>query len=215
VATFSHRLLLRLSQLLFYGPGKVCFGFTVEGARNLPERHGAVLCSNHASFLDPIVLQAPFRRPIHYLMSAEHYNAPRFRWVSRAFEAIPVDDESANLAALETAGAVLEAGDVVGVFPEGGISRDGRLKAFRSGATVLAMRHGVPLVPAWVEGTSQALPRHATRIRRARIALRLGEPIAVERSGATILDGDAVAALTGRLREAVAALAPSRDRIED
>lgn len=208
MATFTHRVLLGLARGFLYVPGKHYFGFTVQGAGNLPGRGGAILCANHASFLDSIVLQAPFRRPIHYLMTAEFFYAPRFRWAAWAFEAIPVSEDSANASALEAAGAVLEAGDVVGVFPEGAISRDGKLRAFRSGSAVLAMRHGAPLVPAFLDGTFDALPRDAKRIRRARLALRVGEPIAVERSKNATLDGDEVASLTARLHAAVAALVP-------
>ncbi len=207
MATFSHRALLGLARLMLFVPGKLWFGFTARGTGNLPRRGGVILCANHFSFLDPIVLQAPFRRPVHYLMSEEFFNAPRFRWIAEVFEAIPVSEDSTNVAALEAAGAVLDSGGVVGVFPEGGISRDGTLKPFHSGAAVLAMGHGAPLVPAFIAGTFDALPRHATRVRRARLSLRVGEPIEVERGRPALLDPDGVAALTARLHAAVAALA--------
>ncbi len=198
--------MLGLAQALLYAPGKLCFRFTAEGAENLPRRGGVILCANHTSFLDPIVLQAPFRRPIHYLMSAEFFYAPRFRWAARMFEAIPVAEDAANVAALEAAGAEIESGEIVGIFPEGGISLDGALRPFRSGAAVLAMRHGAPLVPALLDGTFEALPRHAKRIRLARLSVRIGEPIHVERAVAPTLDPDAVAALTARLYAAVVSL---------
>ena len=207
MATLTHRILLRLAQAVLLVPGRACFGFTAEGAARLPRRGGAIVCANHVSFLDPVVLQAPFRRPIHYLMLAEFYDDPRFRWAARAFEAIRVSEDADNTGAIEAAGEVLESGDVVGIFPEGGISRDGSLRDFRSGAAVLAMRHGVPLVPARLSGTLAALPRGARRLRFARISVRVGEPVAVERAGAAVLDAEAVAALTGRLRDAVASLA--------
>ncbi len=211
----AHRYALRLSRLVFHPLVKVLFDYAAEGLLNLPARSGALLCANHSSFLDPVMLQAPFKRPILFLMNAEFYAVPRMRWFYRLFEAIPVEGSSGNIGALRRAGDAIEAGDVVGIFPEGGISRDGRLQPFRAGAAVLAMRHGIPLVPAWIEGTFEALPRHARRIRRARISLRVGEPIPVARQESTAPDADAAARLTEQLHAAVGALAPSRDRARE
>jgi 1-acyl-sn-glycerol-3-phosphate acyltransferase len=212
MASRSHRSALRLTRFVFRPLVTAIFGYKAEGVENLPARSGALLCANHASFLDPVMLQAPFKRPILYLMDAEFYAVPRMRWFYRLFEAIPVEGPSGNVGALRHAGEALQAGDVVGIFPEGGISRDGRLQPFRPGAAVLAMRHGIALVPAWIEGTFEALPRHARRIRRARVSMRVGKPILVARQESTSLDAGAVARLTERLRAAVGALAPSRDR---
>lgn len=213
--SLAHRAALRACFVLAYPPLSLVFRFRTGGSKNLPARGGAIVCANHASLLDPIVLQAALPRPIVYLMTAEYYDRRGLRWFCRTFEAIRVDDAGGNFAALKRTGEALQGGDVIGIFPEGAISRDGRLRSFHSGAVVLALTHGVPLVPVWIEGTFRALPRDATWIRRARISVTTGRPIPVRRADPRrVLDTDEVAGLTAMLRDAIAALAEAPDRVE-
>jgi 1-acyl-sn-glycerol-3-phosphate acyltransferase len=102
---------------------------------------------------------------------------------------------------------VLRAGGLVGIFPEGGITRDGAMRPFRAGAAVLALQIGVPVVPIYVAGTFEALPRDARWPRFVPVALRIGEPIpvAARRSPSS----HEIAALTDAIRNAVSALAAS------
>ncbi len=208
-ATLEHRVVLRLARMVALPVLKLLFGFRVEGRRNLPPRGRAIVCANHASFIDPIVLQAACRWPIHYLMAGDYYRRPALKRVSRAFEAIPLEQDSGNFVALTAAGEVLEARGVVGVFPEGGISRNGVLRPFRSGAAVLALRHDAPIVPAWIAGTFAVLPRHATWPRRAPISVRFGAPVepATQREGA--VEAERAGAMMERVRSAMCALAPA------
>ena len=114
------------------------FGLRVEGEHLLPREGPALLPANHLSFLDPVILQAAPPRPIHYLMTARLHRDRRWQWLYRLFEALPVAAGSGNFRSLAAAAARLQAGEVVGVFPEGGISRDGTLQPFRPGVALLA-----------------------------------------------------------------------------
>jgi 1-acyl-sn-glycerol-3-phosphate acyltransferase len=213
VPSLAHRVTLGLSLAVFYVPARVLFGLRCTRRAPLPGRGPVILCANHLSLLDPIVLQAVWWRPVAYLMDAEFYDYRPIRRYVKLCEAIPVEEGGSGVATLRRAGEVLERGDVVGIFPEGGVARDGRLQAFRSGAAVLALRHGATVVPAWIEGTHRALPRDARMIRRARIAVSFGETIPPSAPLPGALDDAVVAAWTRKIRDAVASLAPSRERV--
>jgi len=199
VTRTSHRIAVRFGRAVVLPPLRTCFDLRVEGAERIPARGPALLACNHLSFLDPIVLQGALRRPIHYLMTARLYRNRRWQWVYRLFDTVPVTLGAGNFKALGEAAARLTAGEVVGVFPEGGISKDGSLGPFRPGVALLSMRTGTPVIPVAIAGTRDALPPGALRPRRARIRVRLGEPVP---PGETLEAGP----LTERIREAVAAL---------
>ena len=195
----SHRIAVRFGRGLALPLLHSVYDFHVEGEERVPLRGPALLASNHLSFLDPIVLQGALRRPIHYLMTARLYRDRRWQWLFRLFDTVPVTLGSGNFKALAEAAARLQAGEVVGVFPEGGISKDGSLGPFRRGVGLLAMRTATPVIPVAIQGTRQALPPGALRPRRARIRVRVGEPLP---PGETLEPGP----LTERIRDAVAAL---------
>jgi 1-acyl-sn-glycerol-3-phosphate acyltransferase len=102
---------------------------------------------------------------------------------------------------------VIRSGGLVGIFPEGGITRDGAMKPFRAGAAVLALQMGVPVVPIHMDGTFHALPRNAKWPRFVPVTLRIGEPIPVAaRRNPTSQE---ITALTESIRSAVGALGAS------
>jgi 1-acyl-sn-glycerol-3-phosphate acyltransferase len=199
VTRLPHHIAVRFGRTVAYPLLRVAYDFRVEGAHRIPARGPALLAANHRSFLDPVVLQGALARPIHYLMTARLYRDRRWRWIFRLFDTVPVTLGAGNFRALAEAAARLAAGEVVGVFPEGGISKDGSLGPFRPGVALLAMRTRTPVVPVAILGTREALPPGSLRPRRARIHVRLGEPLTAEEE---LEPGP----LTERIRNAVAAL---------
>lgn len=195
----SHRIAVGFGRGVALPILRKCYDLRVEGAEHVPPQGPALLASNHLSFLDPIVLQGAIRRPIHYLMTARLYRDRRWQWIFRLFDTVPVTLGAGNFKALAEAAARLAAGEVLGVFPEGGISRDGSLGPFRRGVALLALRTGTPVLPVAIAGTRDALPPGALRPRRARIRVRVGEPLP---PGEALEPGP----LTERVREAVATL---------
>ncbi len=193
----------------------------VEGAP--PARGPCVLAANHTSFLDPIVLGACVRRRVAYLMTDVVFRQPGVRWFCEWNRAIPLSPYGGNRDALRAARSVLQQGRVVGIFPEGGLSRDGQLMLGSPGAVSLVLAEDVPIVPVGIVGANVALPPGRTLPRPVRVTVRFGEPIgrveldalgASDRRSrlvaATRLIMDRIAALTGQTsREAVLAAAPS------
>lgn len=148
---------------------RVAFRLAVQGPR-LPAGP-CVVVANHASFLDPVVLCVASRRRITFLMDAILCRTPPLRWFYRLNRVIPVDPLGSNRQALRRARAALARGDVLGVFPEGGISRDGLLVLGNTGAVSLALSGNAPVVPVGIVGAGAALPPHRSwpSLRRVRV----------------------------------------------
>jgi len=185
------------------------FRLTSDGDEHLPRHGAAILVSNHASFLDPIVIAIRVRRPVRFMVSREFYAKRRLQIVLRCFGTIPVGGRESLVRSFRACTDVLRCGGLVGIFPEGGITRDGMMRPFRSGASVIALKTGVPVVPIHVRGTFEALPRTARWPRFVPVTVRIGIPIPVTAS----LDPSPgeIDSLTESIRSSIAALgaAPS------
>jgi 1-acyl-sn-glycerol-3-phosphate acyltransferase len=183
---------------------RIAFRLTAEGVELVPGEGGLIVAANHVSYLDPLVLGAVFPRPVRFLMLRSFYEPWYLRWFCAPVGAIPIDTEGGmQLGSIKRALRALEEGEVVGIFPEGARSRDGSLQPFERGVALLAARAGVPVVPAFIDGTHRAMPPGSALIRPRKIRVVLGEPLAPQ----TGKDGSAEAALHLRVERAVAALA--------
>lgn len=134
---------------------KLFFNLKVEGLENLPQRTNFIAVANHTSFLDPLVIMAAIPKKIHCIALRDLYSISWISWFLRITETLPSGSSS------EKAIDLLTKNQNVGLFPEGGVSRDGKLREFRRGAALLAMKTGRPIVPFAILGTYRALPRWA------------------------------------------------------
>ncbi|MDQ2758679.1 MAG: 1-acyl-sn-glycerol-3-phosphate acyltransferase [Actinomycetota bacterium] len=154
---------------------------TVRGAEHIPREGGAVLASNHVSYLDFTFVGRAGRRRARFVrfMSKEAvFDPPVVRSVMRAMRHIPVD-RSNGVAALRSGVRTARAGEVVGVFPEATISRSFTIKAAKPGAAAIAIWERVPLVPVVVWGSQRLLttgPRWSLR-RGTAVTVLFGEPM--------------------------------------
>ena len=127
------------------------YRFKVDGDQNIPLQGAAILACNHVSFVDAILLLAASPRPIYFLMDHRIFQVPVLGWLFRLGKAIPIAPRSENLqayeAALDAAARVLREGDLLAIFPEGGITRDGSLQEFKGGIMKILEREPVPVVP--------------------------------------------------------------------
>lgn len=150
----------------------------IRGAvESIPREGPLIVASNHASFLDPWLLGLAFPRLVRYLINREWYErSPAWRAFFQAYGTIPVapGDPEATIAAVCEA---LERGQAVGIFPEGAISRDGRMRRFRAGVSTIAARSGAPVLPVGLRGNFEALPRHGRLPRPSRVTVWVGEPL--------------------------------------
>ena len=170
----------------------------VRGQEHVPPTGRLVVAANHDSMLDPFVLAASIPRPLRFLGKAELWRVPLLHhWLDHV-EAIPVKRGRSDADAIESAVTALEQGELVAIFPEGGVGRPG---PWLRGAARMALATGAPLLPVRLLGTREALGPGGVRF--PQLAVLIGEPITVERTQPT---AELARALTDRLQSAVEAL---------
>ncbi len=147
----------------------------VRGVENLPRTGPAIVAPNHRNMADPPLLAAVLPRKIYYMTKQEAWDHSFLGLLSRWFEAFPVRRGEVDLVAYRRALKILEEGKVLGIFPEGHRSRDGRLLPGQPGAIILAQRSGAPIVPVGIHGVSEALSWPGI-LRRGVISIRVGQP---------------------------------------
>ncbi|KZT14113.1 glycerol acyltransferase [Acidovorax sp. GW101-3H11] len=113
------------------------YRFKVQGDENLPSTGAAILACNHVSFVDAVLLMAASPRPIYFVMDHRIFRVPVLGWLFRLAKAIPIapykEDPKTYEAAFDRAAQVLREGDLLAIFPEGGITKDGQLQEFKGG----------------------------------------------------------------------------------
>ena len=150
----------------------------ISGFDHVPATGGAVLAGNHLSHIDPVVVTVAARRNVRYLAVEELFGEYRFfDWLTLQFGAIPISREKAQPGALRTALSAIEAGDLVGVFPEGRRVLRWRDSSAKQGAAWLAQRSGVPVVPVAIAGSEGMLSPSQRKPRRTPVRVWVLEPI--------------------------------------
>ena len=160
---------------------KTFFSFEAVNIHQVLATGPFIITANHFSFMDPPVLQAACPRRIHFLMTEKYYNPIWGRWFFRLLRAIPVRENTAyNIGPVKIGLEILKHGNVIGIFPEGGISKNGIIQEGRPGTLLLAQKSNVSILPAFISGTYLALPKHAKFFRKANIKVIFGNPITYE-----------------------------------
>ncbi|MBV9722603.1 MAG: 1-acyl-sn-glycerol-3-phosphate acyltransferase [Mycobacterium sp.] len=156
----------------------------VEGLEYVPQSGPVILASNHLAVMDSFFLCLVVRRRITYLAKSEYFTGTGLKgWLSRWFFTavgqVPIDrsDADAAQAALDTADRVLGEGKLLGMYPEGTRSPDGRLYKGKTGLARLALQTGVPVIPVAMIGTNVVNPPGTTMLRFGRVTVRFGKPM--------------------------------------
>jgi 1-acyl-sn-glycerol-3-phosphate acyltransferase len=149
----------------------------VLGEEHVPPRGGLIVAANHTSVADPAVLQVFIPRFLTYMMTDKFYYVPVLHAFVRFWGVLVVKQQGLNKDALRAAGGVLARGGAIGIFPEGGISRDGLIHDAQPGTALLAERSGAPILPVGLDGVAQLLPPDTRRLQRSRITICVGNPI--------------------------------------
>lgn len=126
----------------------------VEGLDNLPDDGPCIVVCNHVSYVDAVVIAACVRRPIRFVMDHRIFRVPLLSYVFRTMRAIPIarEDAAMKARAFNEVAAALAAGEVVGIFPEGQITRTGDISPFRAGVQQILATTPVPVVPMALRG---------------------------------------------------------------
>ena len=175
-------MVYRAVKLLLSPVFRLLWRVRVEGAEHVPASGPVILAPNHVSFLDSFFMPLVVRRRVTFVAKAEYFDSWKTAWFFRAVGQIPMRREggSASERALAAARDVLQDGDVLGIYPEGTRSPDGRLYKGHTGVARLALGCKVPVVPIGLVGTSE-VQRPGSNLPRPfkRVTVRFGEPIAL------------------------------------
>ena len=170
---------------------RLVYRFKVTGEHHIPTTGPAILVCNHVSFVDAVLLMAASPRPIRFIMDHRIFRIPVLGWLFRLGKAIPIapqrEDPAVYERAFVQAAAVLHDDELLGIFPEGGITADGSLGEFKGGVMKLLEARAVPVVPMaltnlWGSFFSRidgaAMTRPFRRGLWSRVGLVVGDPVA-------------------------------------
>ncbi|MFE2148791.1 lysophospholipid acyltransferase family protein [Streptomyces lavendulae] len=192
---------------------RMLFRPRIEGLENIPPEGAAIVAGNHLSFSDHFLMPAILKRRITFLAKAEYFTGPglKGRLTAAFFRSagqIPVDRSSkdAGQAALREGLGVLARGELLGIYPEGTRSHDGRLYKGKVGVAAMALGAGVPVVPCAMVGTFEIQPpgRRIPKIRR--VTIRFGAPMEFSRYAGMERERAVLRAVTDEIMYAILGL---------
>lgn len=179
-----------------------------EGLESIPEKGGALIASNHVSYVDALLIGGAVRRPIRFIMYKPIFDLPVLNFIFRVGGAIPIcsrhEDERVYEAAMDAIAEGLAKGHLLAIFPEGKLTRDGEMNEFRAGIERIIERTPVPVVPMALRGlwgsffsySGPGVFRNPLRRFRSRVAVVAGLPVAPRQVSAARIH-DQVLALRG------------------
>ena len=185
-----------------WGVIKLLYRLDIRGIEeHIPDQGPALLVCNHVSFADALLIGGAVPRPVRFVMYYRIFNIPVMRWVFRTAGAIPIAGAKEDPELMERAFAAIDKalaeGEIVGIFPEGALTRDGEIAPFRSGIERVLATQPVPVVPMalrgmwtsmWSRRDSQMRRMRLPRRLRARVTLIAGPPLPAEQASAAILE---------------------------
>ncbi|WP_153557991.1 AMP-binding protein [Roseimaritima sediminicola] len=165
---------------------EVLYRKRVIGGENLPEQGAAVLVCNHASWLDGILILWMLPRNARFIVDGGNFDTRFTRYLAGAFDTILMSPNPKSIArALKSGRQGLKSGDLIAIFPEGTISRNGQLQAFRPGVTKVLKGTDAPVIPMWLDGMWGSIFSFSKgrffwkwpSLRRRQLTLYIGKPL--------------------------------------
>ena len=201
VAVYIYTLLPEfLMRFLAWILMSLLYRIRVTGSENIPESGPAVLVCNHVSFVDALVLGASIRRPPRFVMYYKIFQIPILNFIFKTAKAIPIASAREDQALLDRSfdriDAELKAGNIVCIFPEGGITTDGEVQRFRPGIEKIIDRNPVPVIPiglsglwgSWFSRQAGGGLRKVPGKILARVDIRIGPPVKPAEATAAALE---------------------------
>jgi 1-acyl-sn-glycerol-3-phosphate acyltransferase len=186
----EHLLLWKLLQVVARILTTSMFELKVFGLENIPSRGGALIVSNHQSYLDPVLLGARLSRPLSYIAKEELFSiTPAFTWLLRSLGGFPVHQGRGDLHALKESIQRLREGHLLNIYPEGQRTPNGEIGKIERGISLIERRTGVPIIPAVIVGAFEAWPIHRSIPRAFPVRVQFGTPMNLAGMGSrAILD---------------------------
>jgi 1-acyl-sn-glycerol-3-phosphate acyltransferase len=156
---------------------RLYFRVEARGTEHVPATGPLLVVANHSSLLDPPLVGGATPRKLCFLAKAELFRIPVFGTLIRALNARPVRREGSDARALRDALRILAGGEALLVFPEGTRGPEGVIREAKAGVGMLAVMSGAAVVPVYVAGSGEALPRGKAWPRPAKVRMRFGPPL--------------------------------------
>ena len=174
-----------------------CYRLRVEGRDNVPKNGAAFIACNHLSYMDALILMVAIRRPVRFIMYYKIFQIPVLRYIFKSAGAFPIagqrEDRELFLASFEHVHNAIGKGDLVGIFPEGELTRDGNLGEYKRGIERMLARDPAPVIPVAIDNLWGSLFSHSGGLMKggprkwfARITVRIGEPLPPETTAAEL-----------------------------
>ena len=184
--------------------------FEIHNPENVPAVGACIIASNHVSYLDPPAVAVGIKhRVVHFMARDTLFSTPFSKWLLTGVQVMPMDRTRGDVGALRKGINLLKSGKVLGLFPEGTRSPSGEMQGAKGGIGFLISKASVPVVPAYVDGSFQAFPKGAKRIRRGRVRVFYGKPIEPSEFAALGTDRDSYERIGELVMSRIAALKPS------
>jgi len=172
-----------LSRVFFTVYLKTCFRFEVCGKESIPDRSPFIIVANHISYGDPVAMAIAFSKfKVIFIAKKELFHVPLFNVWFKSLGCIPIERWSGSSKPLKRSLKKLKEGGVLGIFPEGSRSIDGKLQKAQDGVGLIAAKSGVPIIPIYISGTDKALPRGKRMPRPCKIRVKVGKAVDITES---------------------------------
>ncbi len=185
---------------------KFYLGFTVVGRENVPRKGAFIMVANHTSYLDPILVGTSVYRGLYYMARSNLFKRPCFGAIMRGLHSFPVKRSKGDLGAIKTSLNILKSGKGLVIFPEGTRAKDKNLKQAKAGTGFLVSKANVPVIPAYVGGSFDALPRGIKTLKRHPVCVYIGKPIEFDKSLLALKDKEAYQKISNEAMRRIAEL---------
>ncbi|MGO4262059.1 MFS transporter [Lysobacter sp. TAB13] len=163
---------------------RALYRLRVSGTERIPDEGAGLIVCNHVSYMDPLILSASISRPMRFVMYYKIFNIPVMSWIFRTAKAIPIasakEDPEVMRRAFEEIEAALADGQLVGIFPEGALTKDGEIAPFKTGVERVLAKNPVPVIPMALRGMwSSMWSKRDSRLARMRVPRRFRAQVEV------------------------------------
>lgn len=166
-----------IAYFLMWTIDRIYFRVELIHDENIPRKGACIFATNHISNLDPFILGISLKQKVNFFAKESLFDTPLKNLIFRGMKAFPVKRDEVDVWALKEAVKRLKKGEPLIVFPEGTRGVSSREKKVQPGIGFIAVKSGVPIVPAYLEGTDKALPNGAKWFKRHPVKLYIGKPV--------------------------------------
>lgn len=170
-------MLYYLGKVIFILLFKICFRIRAFGSKDFPKTGPVIIASNHTSFLDPIIVGISVHRQLYFLARQSLFKVKILGKILPLVNTLPLKREAVDVGAFKIALDKLKEGKVISIFPEGTRTKDGNLQKPRYGIGFLKEISGAKIVPCYIKGSREVLPRGARLPRFSKISVYIGRPL--------------------------------------